>query len=338
MLSLIKSLGKIILLLIIILAAIIFLPRFFGKKNVPNQNMILGVSFNPGEARILGYDAGEVFRFLADDLKFKYFRLAAQWDLIEGAKGQYDFTEMDYFMNEAAKRNVKVVLAVGRKTPRWPECHLPSWASSTKYVDYRPELLKYIETVVSRYKDNPALEVWQVENEPFLAYGSCLPLSKNDLEEEVNLIKKIDSNHKTMVTDSGELSLWWRSGKAADLFGTTMYRIIWNKYLGFWSYDWLPIDCYKFKLKLINRSPTTAWISELQAEPWLTGPNTNDTSLADQYKTINLEQLQKNIVYAQSFGVDRAYLWGGEWWYWLKSKDAAAAEKLVEYIKTLKKE
>lgn len=338
MLGLFKMIGKIFLLLVVILVVVIFLPKLFGKKNEPNQNMIFGVSFNPGEARILGYDAGEVFRFLADDLKFKYFRFSAQWDLIEGTKGQYDFTEMDYFMNEAAKRNIKVVVAVGRKTPRWPECHLPNWASSTKYADYRPELLKFVEAVATRYKDSPALEVWQVENEPFLAFGACLPLSKSDLDEEVSLVKKIDSNHKTIVTDSGELSFWWRAGKAADLFGTTMYRIVWNKHIGFWSYDWLPVDFYKLKLKLINRSLATTWVSELQAEPWLTGHGANNTSLVDQYKSINLEQLQKNIAYAQSFGAERSYLWGGEWWYWLKTKDSDAALKLMEYIKTLKKE
>ena len=35
---------------------------------------------------------------------------------------------------------------------------------------------------------------------------------------------------------------------------------------------------------------------------------------------MNLEQFRKNIEFAQRTGLDTFYLWGGEWWYWLKEK------------------
>ena len=58
---------------------------------------------------------------------------------------------------------------------------------------------------------------------------------------------------------------------------------------------------------------------ELQAEPWC--PNlVYDCELAEQEKTMNLEQFKKNIEFARNTGLKEFYLWGGEWWYWLKEK------------------
>jgi len=33
---------------------------------------------------------------------------------------------------------------------------------------------------------------------------------------------------------------------------------------------------------------------------------------------MNLEQFKKNIEFAQKTGFDTIYLWGAEWWHWLK--------------------
>src|SRR3989339_442192 len=147
----------------------------------PNPSMIFGVSFSPQYARYLGLDTNKVYQSILDDWHFKYIRLSAQGDVIEPPKGQYDFKELDYLMVEAGKRSAKITLAVGRKTPRWPECHLPEWAKKLSYDEYRPALLSFIKTVVERYKNYSALEIWQVENEPFLAFGLCDVMPAEDL-------------------------------------------------------------------------------------------------------------------------------------------------------------
>jgi hypothetical protein len=58
---------------------------------------------------------------------------------------------------------------------------------------------------------------------------------------------------------------------------------------------------------------------ELQAEPWVPGL-ISDFSLEEQYKSMDLGRLQKNIEFARATGLKEFYLWGGEWWYWLKEK------------------
>ncbi|HSR89550.1 MAG TPA: beta-galactosidase [Candidatus Udaeobacter sp.] len=298
--------------------------------------MIYGVSFNPEYGNYLGLDTKKSFLKIVDNWNFKYIRLSAQWDLIEKEKGKYDWTELDWLMNEAAKKNVKIVLAVGNKTPRWPECHPPAWIIKNSYAGRREPLFAFMASVVNRYKKHPALEIWQVENEPFVNFGDCLPLSQKELMEEVNFVKGLDPNHKTLVTDSGELSFWFNSAKAGDLFGTTLYRVVWNKYFGYFNYDWLmPPLTYIAKLWLNGRHIDTAYVMELQGEPWIPDRPLTDTSLNEQFKSMSLQRFKDNVDFAARTGMPRAYLWGAEWWLWLENQNV---HNFSDYIKTLNKE
>lgn len=321
-----------ILAAVLIVAVWVYLVKFAGYKN---SNIVYGVSFNTEYAYYLGLDPRVAFTKILDDWKFKYIRLSAQWDLIEKTKNQYDWNDLDWMMNEAAKRNVKVVLVVGNKTPRWPECHTPAWVDTT-FKGRRDSLYDFIETTVNRYKNHPALEIWQVENEPFLRFGACEPISRQDLTEELDHVKALDKNHPTMVTDSGELSFWQHSAKAADLFGTTMYRVIWNKSFGYWNYDWLmPSLAYTAKLWLNGRDISAAYIMELQAEPWIPNKHLADNPFEEQFKSMDLARLKSNVNVAARTGMSRAYLWGAEWWLWL---EARGNHDFSDYIKQLKKE
>ena len=58
---------------------------------------------------------------------------------------------------------------------------------------------------------------------------------------------------------------------------------------------------------------------ELQAEPWASKPFYT-VSLETQAKTMNPEIFKQNIEYAKNTGLDKFYLWGVEWWYWMKEK------------------
>jgi hypothetical protein len=304
---------------------------FLGKNN----DMIFGTTFNSEYAQFLGLNPREVFKTIVEDWRFKHIRLSAQWDLIEKKPGEYDFVELDWMIREAMEHQSKIILAVGQKTPRWPECHTLTWAQKLNHEQYYAALLKFINVVVERYKQSPALEIWQVENEPFLAFGTCLPFDKQMLDEEIALVKKLDPNHPTLTSDSGELSTWRRTAKAADFFGTTMYRVVWNKYVKYWNYDWLPASFYRLKLFLNGRSVDNSYIMELQAEPWIPNGMVHNTPLQEQYRSMDLKRLQKNVDFARRVGMPRTYLWGAEWWYWLEQQ---GNKDIVEYIRTLPKE
>jgi len=55
---------------------------------------------------------------------------------------------------------------------------------------------------------------------------------------------------------------------------------------------------------------------ELQTEPWAAN-QLYDGGNSDA-KTMTLDQFRQNIKFAQSTGFDTIYLWGNEWWYWMK--------------------
>jgi GH35 family endo-1,4-beta-xylanase len=284
-----------------------------------NNNMILGVSFSPSYARYLGLDPTNTFKKIIDDWNFKYVRMSSQWNEVEKERGKFDFSELDYYMNEASKRGVKVVLAVGQKTPRWPECHVPDWVKSLSDEEYFKVLNNYIFQTANRYKSHKALEIWQVENEPFLSFGNgCRKLTRARYDQEIQSVKKIDPNHLTMTTDSGELSTWRKTAQTADLFGSTAYRMVWNKWLGYWSYDWFPAFFFRMRAVMWGKNLSNAFISELQTEPWMPDTSIKAENINEQFKSMDLERFEKHIDFARSTGFARAYLWGAEWWHWLE--------------------
>ncbi len=306
--------------------------KFFSP---PNENMIWGASFSPEYAQYLGLDMKETYKVILDDYKFKYLRLTARWDVVEAQRGKFDFNQLDYLINEAGKRQAKVVLALGQKTPRWPECNVPAWAQSLNDAEYFSALNNYLQSVAQHYKNNAAVEIWQVENEPFLAFGvACRALDSEKLHSEITAVKNIDSTRPVLITDSGELSFWNKTAQAGDLFGSTVYRVVWAKNLGYVGYDWLPAIYYRWRALWHGRDLAHTFVAELQAEPWMQNSNMTAANIAEQLQSMNLDRLQKNIYFAQKTGFSRSYLWGAEWWYWL---ELHGDYEISQYIKNLKK-
>src|SRR3989338_6001965 len=136
--------SKIIITAMVVGIAIFGVVQLFS---LPTSSMIYGVSFSPEYSGYLSIEPKEIYATILDDWRFKHLRLSAQWDRIEKIRGSYDFSELDWLMDEARKRGARVLLAVGRKTPRWPECHLPEWANGLSYDEYREPLSEFIGIV-----------------------------------------------------------------------------------------------------------------------------------------------------------------------------------------------
>ena len=268
----------------------------------------------------MGLDWREAYIAILDDLKPEALRLPIYWQDVEPEPGKYKFDDYDWMVKEAEKRNIKLVLVIGQKLPRWPECHLPNWAVNLDGKNKQDSLLKLITELVGRYKNSSNLWFWQVENEPFLPFGECVNYDGSFLDQEIELVRREDPKHQIIVTDSGELSIWFQAAKRADVFGTTMYRVVYKEPIGYFKYP-LPPKFFWFKANLVHLfyPGKLIIVSELQAEPW--GPKLiYDISLAEQEKSMNLKQFRDNIEYARAVGFPEVYLWGAEWWYWMRTK------------------
>jgi len=316
----IKKIIKIVLLVVIIFILLLGGYLFIGKAT-PVENMEWGVTFSRWPVLDFEMDVKEVFLKILDDLKVKKIRLVAYWNVIEPEENKYDFEELDWQINEVEKRNGKIILVIGRRVPRWPECFEPEWLKDRPEKEKQEKLLTLISELVNRYKDREAIEIWQVENEPFLStFGECPPLDKEFLDKEIALVKHLDPSRPIMMTESGELSTWIGGARRGDILGSSLYRKIYGKFKFYFTYP-IPAIFYQRKIALTKLLFNVDEIiaAEVQAEPWGHKPNQH-MNLEEQDMSMSFEDFNSVLEYTQRAGFEKGYLWGVEYWYWRKEK------------------
>lgn len=308
------------MLFVLLLFLVLIIGYYFIGFSKPSEDIEWGVNYSVKQTEFLKLDARQTYLALLDDLKVRHIKISVHWDLIEKQENDFDFSELDWQMQEAQKRGVEVILAIGMKTPRWPECHLPDWTRNMDKKQQQEKILKMLSVVVNRYKNNSALTGWQVENETFLKFGACPWIDGNFLIKEVKFVKELDKSRPVIVTDSGEISLWLRSGVIGDIVGVTTYKTVWQDQLKFYFAYRFPTVFYERRAQLIRNVLGKKIIgTELQAEPWCKQSIIN-ASIDEQMVTMSLTQFRENIEFAKCTGIDTFYLWGAEWWYWMKEK------------------
>ncbi|HYH36311.1 MAG TPA: beta-galactosidase [Candidatus Saccharimonadales bacterium] len=279
----------------------------------------MGVSFIPDYARSLGVDPEETMDALTG-IGVKQFRLVSYWSNMERTKGEYDFSQLDWQFRKAEAADAKVMLVVGLRQPRWPECHMPDWAKQEPASQWTPQLKKFMSAVVERYKDSPSLQQYQLENEYFLkGFGICTDFSRQRLIDEYDLVKRLDPAHPIVVGRSNN-SLGFPIGQPQpDEFSISVYKRVWDagvsrRYLEYpqpaWFYGYLAGVQKIFLGKDMV-------IGELQAEAWPpNGKPIPQTSLAEQNKSFNAERFKDRIAYGKATGMRQIDLWGAEYWYY----------------------
>ena len=306
------------------IGGVIILGFIFYFSYRPPEKIEWGVNFSPDFAKYLGFDARKFYVQMLNDLHPKYVRLMAYWEDLEANQGKYDLpsTDTKFILDQSAKRGVKVILVLGHKQPRWPECHHPAWYEKFDQMGKDQAVLTMLETSVNYFKNFSAVEMWQIENEPYFKYGPDCPVVSSALyKKEIALVKKLDSR-PVVATDSGEKGFWLPLGYSggADILGSTLYRTVYSdKRNGYLTYP-LPAFTYRIKagvLRIFSRVNRVLGV-ELQAEPWFNG-TVYSVPWEEQAKLMNPQIFYDNIKYAARTGMERQYFWGVEWWYWAKT-------------------
>ena len=309
--------------ILITLIVLFVLYLILASREAPKQ-IEYGVSFSKLHSDELNLNWKEVYRSILDDLNVAKIRLSAHWPMIEPENNEYDFSVIDYQINEAKKNNAEVILAIGRRLPVWPECHEPDWAKKLSWEDRKKEITEYIEKVILRYRYHENIKYWQIENEPFLtvyAKENCEKLDREFLKEEISLVKKLDSTRPVLVTDSGNLGGWYGAWNEGDAFGTSLYLYLWNPQFGkIKSFLWPGFYRAKTAFLELTAGKKESFLIELSLEPFLLQPIVN-TPYEVQLDRMDANKFNKIIEFAKKTGFEKQYLWGVEWWYYMKEND-----------------
>ncbi|MGD8374402.1 MAG: beta-galactosidase [Candidatus Woesebacteria bacterium] len=314
------KLRKWLLIIAVIIAGYLIIASLLNNFAFkPVNNPKYGVSFTKQRAEEFGLNWKANYTALLDDMGLRHYRLTSYWSEHEAVRGTFDFSSLDWMMDEAAKRGATVSLAIGLRQPRWPECHQPEWAMQLAGNQWKQALYAYMEVVVSRYKNHPALQSYQLENEAVNNwFGECNRPDRQRLNEEFTFVKQWDPDHPVIMSLSDQHGIPMQ-GPVPDIYGFSVYRIVYNT-IGPKFYTYYPTSIWYHRLRAaiitaIHHKPII--IHELQMEPW--GPiNTSQMSIEEQNKSMSAQQIPKSFKFAKQIGLQDIDLWGGEWWYWRK--------------------
>ena len=291
------------------------LQRWYEKQPVPAAHDVKwGVTYSEYMAEKLDIDNVGALNAIIHELKPSGIRLAAYWNRIEKETGKYDFRSLDTQMNICRDAGMPVILVIGQRVPRWPECHIPAWANP------KWDLPAYITKLVERYKGYSNLLYWQLENEPFLLFGECPPSDSELIKKEIALLRSLDPSRKILMTDGGEFGDWYRASSLADVFGTTLYRKVRTRLFGEITYPLTP-EFYPLKRDIVKfftgKHDQEFIVIELGVEPWAT-KQIYEMPPQEQMRNFTMPEFEANIDYALNCRFNTYYLWGTEWWYHLK--------------------
>lgn len=297
-------------------------------SNSPNTALIdptkWGVSFSLKQCRDLKLDHTETLAWLLGQ-GWRRFRLMSYWNEHEKQPGVYDFAALDAQIAQITAAGGVISLCLGARQPRWPENHWPDWAWHMPKSERTTALLTYIEAVVKRYRDNPAIVSYQLENEALLVgFGERPEVDRQRLRDEFSRVKILDPHTSILMSTSNAWGIPLRR-PIPDIVGFSFYQSVYahGGYKVTPRANWIdPLRAWL--VGRILRRPTV--IHELQCEPW--GPKAIwEMSVAEQDKSMGLQQISDNIKTCAKSGLYPMDLWGGEWWYWrLKQGDETVWE------------
>lgn len=311
-----------LLLILLFILWLFKIPNHYPNKiTLDAKEDFWGLTYSPKFATEMGLDWQEVYLAIIDDLEVKNIRIPIYWDQIERLEGEYNFAKYDYIFDEGKKRNVKFIANIGWRLPRWPECHAPRWIIQSDVNATRARTIQMLEKVVTHFKDRPEIIAWQVENEPlFNWFGQCPKGDVGFLQSEINFVKKLDDSRPIIISASGELASWKYEGQMSDIFGTTIYRTVWNPFFKYIRYP-IPNWFYKLKARWYKIDTDKIIVSELQAEPWVPEGTLADLDFDEYDKSFSVEQFKANLQFAINVDFKQSYMWGVEWWYLQKTRD-----------------
>lgn len=326
-----KKTNTFINFIIVLILFVLIFPFMLYLYLTPayRENISYGLNFSNKYASELDLDWKNTFQSILTDIPTKKFRLAVYWDEVQKTPDTYDFSNIKYQLDQLEKYpESEVILVIGRKVIRYPECHEPGWWKEIRDEDVKKDkILELITKTVEELKSYKSIKYWQVENEVFFPFGECTTIQDIGglVEKEVEIVRKLDPLRKILIQDSGEGGFWIPSARIGDYLGISIYRKVWFDFFGTFTYNSFPIkyplgsSFYKMKAFVLGIPFEKIKATEVQAEPW--GPVRNYLLRNDEVDaTMSPDDFLRIFQITKESGFTEFHLWGVEWWYHMKNK------------------
>lgn len=307
----------------------------------PRSEPAWGANFSCKRVQFFGQDCRATLASVLDDLGVRSLRLSVHWSDVEGAPGEYDWSAIDWQLREIGERGGRATVSIGMKAQRFPEFWLPTWLRLQAQIpaDDFPEdhplvqqyLFPYLQAAAQHLAADPVVEAIQVENEPFVHYqghANGWRIRKEFLAREIATVRAgtggaepIVVNHASWLRRDGT---WKWAVRNADVLAQSVYT---KRQRGPWK--WLYIFPYRIgpftpdlpeQARAARRDGKQLWIAELQAEPY-ERPDVDVRRIpAWEARSFSPRWLERNLDLARRSGATRVYLWGVEWWAYLRDQ------------------
>ena len=288
------------------------------------------------------------------DYPFEVLRLGAYWSHIEPAADHLEFDGLDWQVTAAARAGKQIILGLGAlKNFGYPEFFVPRHRLAHALPERQlirgeayPELLgaacAFIQRLVERYRDQPAVIAWQVEHEAVdpLGLEHSWRLSRAFVQAEVDAVRQMDPSRPILLNGFLPASLpvllsqWWQTRdqgdslqvaqEVADIVGLDYYprsALVGlgglSAYLDGGGHRWNQARRERIFARA-RANGQRLMVSEGQAEPWeaVTVPPNRPRRVPwsctprDMIDTYN-----RCLGWSRAGPVLEAYLfWGAEWW------------------------
>lgn len=270
----------------------------------------VGFSFSPRTAQWLGENPEPALAELLDRLNPDLVRLPIYWDSVEPSRGAFDFSSIDrmldvirHYNTTHRARPARVILEIGLRNMGYPELYVPTWLPDYQAIETlaaNPEYIHYLDLSVTRYRGDPLLNSWQLENEPLdnvpTNAGTHVDIPGDVLQDEKEALVGLDGGHPVVITtyNSATLDLDMKglspsspedaldgpqpaghplqALQLGDALGMDLYVVTSNTSLDDATArvrsDWkiAALSYWSTQARAVNKP---LWITEMQGAPWV---------------------------------------------------------------------
>lgn len=349
-------------LIIVIIIAKAYASPIPQRKNNLAYRPLYGVSYSFEQAGWYGLDLRKSYAALLDQVKVDWVRLPFFWDLMVDESGNLKIDDLKFAIEEAQRRNIKIIVAIGAKVPYYPEFHLPSDVKAqlkfgetiSSQHKIAPEILAVDKKVVSELATYDNIAYWQVENEPFLGNVNGLKISPDLIAEEVRVVRESDPLKRPIILNHPAgwfLDNDWKKLlpilRQGDVFATNAYfktqgidlvsfklagsefHIPWPKSFIWPVQSWLFLSPNFASIKRqVENNGNDLWVLEMQSEPYIR----KKTDAAASKFSFTPGDIKLGNNFLKSYGIKSVGLWGAHFWQY---KQANGDNSWINAVKSI---